>query len=1073
MTFTQRVIERPVTIVIVFILLVSLALFMLPKIALDLFPSVNPPIVIVRTTYDGAGSEEVEQNLTIPLEGQLANVGDMKEMSSSSSEGMSMIVLEFDFGKDLNEALDDIRDQLSIIESRLPDDADSPITFKIDPSARAIMNLVVTGDRTPEQLREIADNDIKSKIERINGVSTTNIRGGRDSVVRVEISQNRLEAYGLTLTSVSSALSGQNVQVGGGSIERGSIDYYIRTDGEYNSLEEIKDTVITLKSGTSSDGSRNSRNVIRLGDIADVYSGYEDAESIVKINSESGVYISVRKESGTNSVNVAQGVIAALESINKTLPAGINVEVLYDSTEMIGGVLNTVIQSAFQGLILAMLILLFFLRNIRSTVIVGMAIPISMLVTVMCMYFFDLTLNMMTLAGLILGLGMIVDGAIVILENIYQYRERGTKLKSAAALGSHEMYMAIIASNLTTICVFLPIIVFKNDLGMMGEVFMDLVFTIVISLLTSLIIALTIVPVLCSHYIKIYTPTQRPIRNRFLANIERKMAKDQKALENVYKKALAGVLENRGLTVFAVILLLIVSIQQFSSLGIKLTPQMDEDSVTIEAVLPPGSTVERTEAVLFQLQEIAEKEINGYENIILTAGTSQRMGSVLGYKGELEIVLSDEKGADTDSEIKQKLRKYFSSFPDAELSFSAGRRRMGNSSPVDIIVKSDDLDKAVDNADRILELIKENLPGITDAETDMDKGIPQFEIEIDRDRAYSLGIEISAIANEVKYSLAGRTATTFRDGGDEYDVLLVLSDSDRTDIPDLDKISVLSSSGSRVPLSNIATLVQNEGPLSINREDEIRIVHVTGDLASGYPSNTALEDIKALISGNLVSDPDVFIEYGGDFEDTREYTNSFSVILIMAGLLVFGVMASQFESLKDPFIIFFSVPMMLIGVVWFYKLTGFTFSVFSAVGLVVLVGLVVNNGIVLVDYTNRLKNRGMNIKEACIEAGGSRLRPIMMTTFTTILGMLPLALSTGGDTAMVRPTAQTIIGGLSVSSLITLFVTPAVYSLLNREKKNGRKRDPEISDTKSSDRDLIKKIVSVFTRKNDEETVNA
>ncbi len=357
-----------------------------------------------------------------------------------------------------------------------------------------------------------------------------------------------------------------------------------------------------------------------------------------------------------------------------------------------------------------MLILLIFLRNLRSTFIVGLAIPISIFITVMCMYFFDLTLNMMTLAGLILGLGMIVDGAIVILENIYQYRERGTKLKTAAALGSHEMYMSIIASNLTTICVFLPIIIFKNDLGMMGEIFMDLVFTIVISLLVSLIVALTIVPVLCSRYIKIYTAKQRPIKNRVLAGIEKSFADIQDKIETVYRKILAQVLENRGLTVFATVLLLAVSIQQFSSLGIELTPQMDEDSVKIAVVLPPGSTVERTDEVLEQLQTIAEKEVNGYKDIVITAGTSQQMGSVLSYKGNIEITLSDEKGADSDKEIKSKMRKYFSSFPDAELSFAAGRRRMGNSSPVDILVKSDDLERGVAVSDNILALIKDNLP---------------------------------------------------------------------------------------------------------------------------------------------------------------------------------------------------------------------------------------------------------------------------------------------------------------------------------------------------------------------------
>ena len=1066
MTFTQRVIERPVTIVVLFLLLLGLAFFMVPKIAVDLFPSVNPPIVIVRTAYDGAGAEEVEQNLTMVLEGQLANVSDLEEMTSTSSEGSSLIVMEFDFSKDLNEAVDDIRDQLDIVSDRLPDEADTPVSFKIDPSQEAIMNLVVTGNKTPEELREIADNDIQAKIERINGVSTTSVLGGRESVVRVEVSQSRLEAYNLTLTSISTALAGQNVQVGGGSIERGDIDYYIRTNGEFSSIEEIKDTVIALKSGVTADGSLNSRNVIRLGDVADVFAGYEDAESIVKINSETGVYIEVQKESGSNSVNVAQGVIAALDEVNRSLPAGIKVEVLYDSTEMIGGVLNTVINSAVQGMLLAMFILLFFLRNVRSTFIVGIAIPISIFITVMCMYFFDLTLNMMTLAGLILGLGMIVDGAIVILENIYQYRERGTKLKTAASLGSHEMYMSIIASNLTTICVFLPIIIFKNELGMMGQIFMDLVFTIVISLLVSLIVALTIVPVLCSRYIKIYTLKQRPIKNRFLANLEKTLAGGQERLETVYKKILAASLENRGLVLFATVLLFVFSIQQFSSLGIELTPQMDEDSVQINVVLPPGSTVERTDEVLSQLQEIAEKEINRYEDIVITAGTSQRMGSTLSYKGNIEIMLSDEKDADSDKEIKLIMRNYFSSFPDAELSFAAGRRRMGNTSPVDILVKSDDLDQAVAVSDKILDLIKDNLPGITDAETDMDKGVPQYEIEIDRDRAYSLGVDVSSIANEVKYSLDGKTATTYRAGGDEYDVLLVLQDSDRANVPDLDKISVLSSTGERVSLSNIATLVQNEGPLSINREDEIRTVHVTGDLAAGYPSNTALSDIKQLIADNIVLESGIILEYGGDFADTEEYKSNFGIILIMAGLLVFGVMASQFESFKDPFIIIFSVPMMLIGVIWFYKLTGLTFSLFSAVGLVVLVGLVVNNGIVLVDYTNRLKNRGLPVKKACVEAAGSRLRPILMTTFTTILGMLPLALSTSGDTAMVRPTAQTIIGGLSVSSLITLFVTPVVYSLLNKEKSQEDDDNPE-------QKKIFKKLVSVFMKKKNKETVNA
>jgi len=511
------------------------------------------------------------------------------------------------------------------------------------------------------------------------------------------------------------------------------------------------------------------------------------------------------------------------------------------------------------------------------------------------------------------------------------------------------------------------------------------------------------------------------------------MSKAHKAIENGYKKILEGALENRALVVFTAVLLLFFSIQQFSSIGIVLTPQMNEDSVTLEVVLPPGSSLERTETVLEELKSRAEKDIAGYKDIVLTAGTSEMMGSVSSYKGKMEIILSDEKGSDSDIAIKNKLREYFDEFPSAELSFSAGRRRMGNSSPVDIIIKSDNLEKAVDTGNKILSLIRKNLQGVTDAETDMDKAIPQLQVVIDRNRAYALGVDVKTVADEIKAGFNGITSTTFRENGDEYDVLLILKDSDRIETPDLDKISVISSAGERIAVSNLASLVETEGPLSIKREDEIRTVHVTGDLAAGYPSNAALVDLKELVDENIITDPDINIEYGGDFEDTADYTNSFSIILIMAAILVFGIMASQFESLKDPFIIFFSIPLMLIGVIWFYKLTGATFSVFSAVGLVVLVGLVVNNGIVMVDYTNRLKNRGYSVRKACVDAAGSRLRPILMTTLTTILGMLPLALSTSGNTAMVRPTAQTIIGGLSVSSIITLFVTPVVYSL--KQKK--------------------------------------
>ena len=1032
---TQRIINRPITVVIMFILLMAMAGFLLPNLVIDLYPEMEPPFILVNTIYRGAGPEEVEKNVTKILEGQLSSVSDVKQITSTSSEGASIIMIEFDYNKDLIDAVNDIRDKLELAEGNLPDDVSKPTIFKLDRNSQAIVNLVMRGNKSPEELRELAVDIVESRLERISGVSTTTITGGRDKLIRVEVSQNRLEAYGLTLTAIASSLASQNIQVNGGDISQGDYDYYVRTPEEFTSIEEIKNTIVASSTGINYSGNLTSNKVVRLRDVADVFEGFDKLESIVTINGNNGVYIGVTKESGTNSTEVADNIKGALAEINSSLPAGVSVEVLYDSTIMIRGVINQVLSSLWQGLLLAMLIIFLFLRNLRSTIIIGLAIPISMLTAVLFMYFFNISLNMMSLTGLILGLGMVVDGSIVILENIYKYRERDTAMKTSAVLGSHEMSMSIIISNLTTLCVFIPILVFKSDLGMIGELFEDLIITIMIALLSSLVVALTLVPVLSSHYIGTYSRLQKPLKVPVLIKIDNAFERFFTNLNKLYEKLIRAALNNKGLVVALTALLFIFSILNFGALGISLMPSMAENSITVELNMEPGTSLERTRVLVDQFKDIVKEEIKGIDYLVVTAGSVGNFESASSYKGTIEIYMdSDNTDADNDMTAKNKLRPYFDNFPQAEFVFAGRRFGMGNSDPVDIIIKSDDLEKATVTANNIKEVLLEYVPSVAEPKSDMEASLPEFQVVIDRDRAYAFGLNVQTIAGEIEASLGGKTATIFRNGGDEYDVMVILKEEDRSSLPDLDKISVISSRGNRIALSNVASIVADTGPQSINREDEMRTIHVTGDIAGGYSSTEVKTLIKDAINEYLVIDEDVRIEYGGDFADIETIGSSIIIILIMAIMLVFGIMASQFESLKDPFIIIFTIPLMLIGVIWFYYFTGQPFSMFSAIGIVVLAGLVVNNGIVLVDYTNLLRARGMNVREAAIKAGGSRLRPILMTSFTTILGMAPLAFASGEDGSMVQPIAQTIIGGLIASTVMTLLFVPVLYVLLNKEK---------------------------------------
>jgi len=1035
MNLASYSVKHPVTIVVLYSLALGMAISMIPNLAIDLFPSTARPVLSVWTRFPGAGPADIEKNVTERLERSLARSRRLVNMTSNSQFESSNINLEFSYGTDMDKAVSDAQTLVNRLVNSLPDGVETPIVRRFDMSAMPIMRLIVRGNYPPDQLRLFAEDEIQSSIERIEGVASADVTGGTTQIVSVAVALNRLAAFNLTLADITSALRGQNIVSSGGNLRRGTREYQIMTQEELVNLDQIKRMVVKTIS-TPSPGQANRSQVVRLEDIADISLGYNDNAARVYVNGQSGVFIQVTSEADSNQVKVANRVKAELDGINSELPRGITLEVLSDNTTMITATMNQVITNGIQGALLAMIILFFFLRNIKGTLIIGMSIPISIFLTIMFMTIFGFTLNLLTMTGLIMGMGMTTDASIVILENVYNYRKRGAKTEIAAILGSREMLNAIIVSTTSTLCVFIPLIIYKNDLQMMGQLFNDLIFTVVISLICSLAVAVTLVPSLSGAILKLNTRKQKPLRIRFLRVIDDAIEKLIMNIEKGYKRALIYCLSHRLLILTMVTALLIFSLMQFTDIGMNMYfRSRTDDNVNINVALPQGTAIDETEKVLFQLEELIKNEIKGYNNIILTArrsGTSQ---------GTVQITLpAPAKQIDTPDTIIRKLTPYTNSIPGAQISFRAGRA-MGSSSPIEIAVSSRDYNAIMETADDIIRIITRFLPEIENPAVNIDEGAPQLVVKIDRDRAAALGVSLSSIASEIRTAMDGNNATTMSSGDRLLNVRVMLRNEDREGMPNLDAVFVMSRNGSRISLSNVASIEENRAPSSIRREKQERVIRITGGLSGGIAATDIQRRLETTVKDNLVTREGVNIRYLGEAADVNAYQGRFAIIIITAVFLIFGVMASQFESFVDPFIIFFSIPLLFIGVIWIYKIGNQAMSMFSAVGIIALVGVVVNTGIILVTYTNTLRARGLSVYEACLEAGRSRLRPVLMTSFSTILAMTPIAFFPGPGADTIQPIGKTFVGGLTVSTFMTLFLIPVMYSLLNsrHDKKKAKK----------------------------------
>ncbi len=1015
MAFVNGPINRPILTSVIFLVIIVLGVVSFSRLSIDLMPEITYPTISVVSDYGNVGPQEMEELITRPLEETLAAVQGVEEITSTSSEGRSVVRCSFAWGTDLDVASNDIRDRLDRALGRLPEDMERPMIRKFDISATPIMFMGVTSDMHPLELRQLVENQVKYRVERVPGVAAVNIWGGLYREIHVDLRADQLKALGLSTNAIINALRSENRTIPAGLFKKGNLEIQIRTQGEYVNLEEIRNTVITTRQGTP----------IRISDVANVEDSWQEVRSLNRLNGKAGLRMAINKQSGSNTVEVADAVNKEIERINLDLPQ-IKITPNFDSSVFIKQSINSVANSTLFGGLLAIVILLLFLRNLSSTSIIATAIPISIVATFGLMYFNGFTLNSITFGGLALGIGMLVDNAIVVLENIYRYRENGLKAIEAARKGAGEVSGAIIASTLTTIVVFFPVIFIR---GMSGIMYQQMAYVVVFSLLCSLLVALTLVPMLSSRFLR-YHPVQH---GQKISRIEKIYTVSQELfekLERSYSGLLRKALDRRKLVVWSALGLFLFSVLLVRFIGVELMPQTDEGEVSVSLEAEIGSRLEVVDRIALQVEEIVRREVPEMTTMMARVGD--------GNNADVRITLvPKDKRKRSSEEVANALRKATAEIPGVIIrtrqsqNFMTRRMGQGGSNAVSLEVRGYDLATAQDLA-RQMDGIVQKVPGITDTEISRKEGSPEQVLRIDRQKAADLGLTISMIGDALQTAVGGTYASYYREGGKEYRILVRLSEEDRSSLSDLLDLTILNSRGLPVMLRNVVITEAQEGPSSIERKDQERIIYISAHY-TGRDMGSIISDIRSQIR-RLPMPKDFAVLFGGDYEEQQEAFRELTVAMILAILLVFLVMAGQFESWRDPLIVLFSIPMAVIGVTLTMVLTGTIFSLQAFIGCIMLAGIVVNNAILLVDHTNQLRRQeGKELMEAVATAGLHRLRPILMTTLTTVLGLLPLSFGLGEGGETQAPMARVVIGGLTSSTLVTLVLVPVVYSLFEQK----------------------------------------
>jgi HAE1 family hydrophobic/amphiphilic exporter-1 len=1022
MRISDTSIKKPVTTIMVALALIIFGAIGISRMSVDLFPNVTLPMIVVGTIYPGAGPLEVESEVTDILEQTLGTVPNLKDLSSRSAEGVSVITMQLEWGTDLDAASADIRDKLNQAEVSLPTDAQKPFLFKFDVSMIPIVNITLAGDIPETELREIAD-DVSTRLQRINGVATVGVSGGAKRQVHVTVDLRELAQYNVSLDAVAMALKAQNINFPIGSVTTPDQKYIIRLIGQYDNLDQIRNTVIGAKGATP----------ILLRQIASVVWSAEEVKNYSRLNEKSAMFMWVQRRPDANTIQVADAVKAEMAKIEKSLPPSVSFEVFWDNSDSIKRSVKNVSTNLILGGILASLILFLFLRRFRATLFVALGIPISIFFALFFMFVAGFTVNILSMAGLAIAVGMVVDNGIVVFESIFRRREHGEGPIESASIGTNEVAMAVTASTLTTLAVFFPLLLLR---GLIAVFFKELAWAIIFSLIASLTVALTLIPMLSSRYLKL--PPLGTQEKGFMVFSER----IYKKLEEFYCKTIGWALAHRKTIVISTISLFIISLAIIPFLGTEFMPQEQSRYTELVVEMPRGTNVEKTnQSVTLLEKHIIEKWSDQMQGFIVQAGEATSIyqeifGQSGSNLGEISILLRKNAKV-TIPEIEQDVRKKASEIPGLVVrsSRTGGMGMMfGSGSPVQVDIIGHDIQTA-DSLNTLLLTIISKVPGVVDLKSNREKGAPELQLIIDRNKAAGYGLTPYQIGSALRTQMEGNVATQYRLGGKEYDVLIRLKQEQRNEINNI-LGTIINGPTGPVLLKNVVTTRGGTSPLQIEHKNTERIISITGNV-TGQSAGKVAQAVGQEIS-KVIPPPDFEIKLSGSFEEMQKSFKDIGFAVLIAIILVFMVMASQFESYRDPFIILFTIPLAIIGVIWMLLITKTSLSIISGIGVLVLVGIVVNNGIVYIDYVNQLRRKqNMKLEEAVAYAGRIRMRPILMTAFTTIFGLLPLALKLGEGSELWSPLGRAVIGGMIVSTFLTLVFIPTLYTSF--EKRSERK----------------------------------
>jgi len=1033
MSIPRLAIHRPVTMFMISAVITLLGAISLSRLPVDLMPEFEQPTLNVRTSYAGVGPLEIEELITRPMEQGVSAVPGITRVESSSSEGNSQIRLNFEWGSDLSEAADEVRTRVDRMRNRLPEDADPPTIFKFDSNQLPVLQIGIEGEYDPVTLREVAQNEIAPRFERVDGVAAVTVNGGVRREIHVDLSKEKITALNLSVSQVVASLRSENQNTPLGEIYQGDATFLVRSQGQFQSIEDIKNMVVMTRQNVP----------VYLRDIADVSDTTEQRRSFMRINGKPGIQLQVQKQSGKNTVAVANLVRAEVERVNKEVP-GVKLIVTQDNSVFIQRAINNVQEHAVVGGILVVLIIFAFLRDLRSTLIVCTSIPVSVIGTFALLYFGGFTLNTMTFGGLALGIGMIVDAAIVVLENTHRHLHMGKDKMTAAIEGSEEVWSAILASTLTHIAVFIPLLFLSGTASIM---FTQLSVVVMFSLAMSLFVAVTIVPVLCSRWLK--TPDEEAQATGIMARFYRLSERFLEGMDEQYRKAIHMALNHRPSVIAAAAVLVVAAVVIYPMVPVELMPQTDEGEVNINAELAVGTRVERTEEALLRLEDMVRERVPEAVTIITNGGGGGNNwnggggggGGGSTHRGQIRVMLVPrDQRTRTNEEIAISLRRELQGLPGVAVRANpaggnnqimrflsgGGNNNQGGSSRLQVEIRGHDLDDARRVAQDV-RAVMEDTPGVADVQVGREEGRPEIAVRVDRPKAAMLGMSVGSVASTIQTNVAGTAAAQYRERGNEYPVVVRLREADRQEISDVGDVLLSTPTGQVVPAKNVLAVNREAGPVQIDRKNMERVTRVNAE--TEIPISEAVKAVEGRI-GQVRVPPDFAVGFGSEVEEQARSFQQLQMVLILAVLLVYAVMASQYESLRDPFIIMFSVPVAGIGVVLSLLLTGSSFSMQAYIGIIMLAGIVVSNAILLVDYINTLRRRdGLPIREAVELGGRTRLRPILMTSIATMLGLVPMAIGIGEGGELQAPLARVVIGGLLTSTLVTLVLVPAVYTL--------------------------------------------